>query len=225
MFRIKKIKNKIYKIEERCFKENANLYLLKGDKFDLLIDSGLGFFNLKEFLKKKGFYNIKVVLTHSHFDHVLGIKDFFPKEVLIHDKIHDNLQNEELLGYECFDEKDVDRNALSEIKFKDIKISKFEKKKLERIDNGTFCFELIETPGHTDDSVVYYDRKSKILITGDVLYDGEVYFQFPNSNKKEFKKSLKRILNYDFDLVLPGHNQIFNKLKAVEIIEKWNKKL
>ncbi|MEI6580184.1 MAG: hypothetical protein WCN92_12105 [Eubacteriales bacterium] len=61
-FSIKKISNNIYRIEEPWFKEHANLYLFKGKKFDLLIDCGLGIFNLKEFLNNK-IFNSRINFT------------------------------------------------------------------------------------------------------------------------------------------------------------------
>lgn len=233
-FSIKKINNNVYQIEEPWFKEHANLYLFKGSKFNLLIDCGLGLFNIKEFLNKEGFKNIKVSLTHSHFDHAGGIKYFSPKEILITPKIYRNLKDKRMWGLEYLKQEDFDKEMLSEANLFNIrKIYKNydatpigpKPRLFTKIDVGSFCFELINMPGHTNDSVAYYDRKKGILITGDALYIGKVYFNLLNSNKQKFKASLKNIAHLDFNLVLPGHNRIFNKAKALKIVDIWSRDL
>jgi len=226
-FSIKKISNNIYKIEEPWFKEHANLYLFSDKKSCLLIDAGLGLFNVKDFLESKGFKNIKVVLTHAHFDHFGGIKYFLSKDIFIPPKIYKNLKNKKLWGLDFLKVEDFSPD-INFIKVEKIFKSFFVPPAMEINDNikvGKFNLKIIEAPGHSDDSVVYYDNKNEILVTGDTLYNGKAYFDLPNSGKVDFIKSLKKIISLDFDLVLPGHNEVFNKVKALKIIEDWTKEL
>jgi glyoxylase-like metal-dependent hydrolase (beta-lactamase superfamily II) len=230
-FKIKKISDKIYKIEETWFKEHANLYLLEGKKFDLLIDCGLGLFDLKEFLAKNGFKKVKVVLTHSHFDHVLGIKHFPPDDILINRKMYKNLDDKNKLALESLSLNDFDQKILSKKHIKNKKdilkghdsfIPRIKQKEFKKIDNGFFTLISMDMPGHTDDSVVYYDKKKGILVTGDALYDGKIYLGFSDSSKKDFKKTLGRLAQLNFNLALPGHNKVFGKKKSLKIINEWN---
>jgi glyoxylase-like metal-dependent hydrolase (beta-lactamase superfamily II) len=228
-FSIKKIKNNIYIIEEKWFKEHANLYLFTGKKYNLLIDCGLGIFNIKEFLNKKGFKNIKVLLTHSHFDHAFGIRHFLPEEIIISHKVYKNLKHKRMCGIKYLKRKDFTEEVLSEVNFSNIlrmykNSTIFAKPQLlTKINVAPFCFEAVDMHGHTNDSTAYYDKNKGILITGDALYIGEIYFDFSNSNKKKFKKSLKNMAKLNFKFVLPGHNKIFGKTKALEIIGNWSK--
>lgn len=220
-FKIKKINKYIYIIQEPWFKEHANFYLFGDKKTSLLIDAGLGFFNVKEFLEKKGFKNIKVTLTHSHFDHFGGIRHFLPKEICITKKIYKNLKNEQLMGLEFLKQDDFIR----EVPYKKIKelfnpfIFSAKASNLKNIKVGIFDFKIIDVPAHTNDSVIFFDKKNKILVTGDALYDGKMYYDFLNSDKKEVKKVYKKISEIRFDLLLPGHNKIFYKKRALEIIK------
>lgn len=218
-FKIKKIYKNIYLIEEKWFEEHANLYLVKDKNFNLLIDCGLGIYNLKKFLNNKGFKKIKAVLTHSHFDHAFGLKHFTPEEVFITNKMRDNLNKKELLGLEYFDQHDLD--ASTTLKAKDSLLGNIFSKNYKKVGIGLANFKIIKTPGHTDDSVIYYDKKQKIIITGDTLYDGKIYNNFINSNNKKFKKTLQNIAKLDFKLVLPGHGKIMNKKEALKVLNKW----
>ena len=40
-----------------------------------------------------------------------------------------------------------------------------------RVKTASFNFEVIATPGHTPGSVCLYERKKKILISGDTLFN------------------------------------------------------
>jgi len=222
-FKIKKIYKNIYLIEEKWFKEHANLYLVKDKNFNLLIDCGLGIYNIKKFLNNKGFKKIKAVLTHSHFDHAFGLKHFAPKEIFITNKMRNNLNKKELLGLEYFDQHDLDASIT--LKAKDSLLGKVLPKNSKKVGIGFANFKIIKTPGHTDDSVIYYDKKQKIIITGDALYDGKIYNNFTNSNNKKFKKTLQNIAKLDFKLVLPGHGKIMNKKEALKVLNKWERRL
>jgi glyoxylase-like metal-dependent hydrolase (beta-lactamase superfamily II) len=233
-FKITKINNDIYKINEPYFREHANMYAIKGAVFDLLIDCGLGLSSVNIFLKKKGFNNIKVSLTHSHFDHAGGLKHFLSKDILVTKKIYYNLTKKNLWGLDFLKPELFNSQMVKNITGKspqeicsnyNIELPFLRPCNLTKIFLGNYCFKVISVPGHTNDSIVLYDKQNKLLVTGDALYKGKIYCDFVHSNKKIFKKSLVCLKVLDFNLVLPGHNQILNRRQALEIIEKWLKQL
>ena len=62
-------------------------------------------------------------------------------------------------------------------------------------------------------------------MTGDALYRGNIYCGLPNSDKDDFKKSLCKIKETDFNLVLPGHNKTLDRDAALEAVKKWEEVL
>ena len=220
-FNIQQIENGIYKITEPFFSEHANLFLFATKDTSLLIDAGLGIGNLKAFLAANGF-TPHVALTHSHFDHAGGISHFPTSSLLLTEKQKTNLTHRELWGLEYCREEFFEPGTYKTVS---ITVPETKASTQQSISIGTRNFEIIATPGHTDDSVCFYDRTAKILITGDTLYDGEVYADLPNSDKAAFATSLKKLAAVDFEMVLPGHNEVMDRAKALAVIEEWISRL
>lgn len=70
-----------------------------------------------------------------------------------------------------------------------------------------FFYEVIETPGHSKDSLTFYFPQEKIMFTGDFLFQGTIgRMDFPGGSEKEMQKSLEKIAKYDDDIqIYPGH--------------------
>ena len=230
LFKLNKIQNNIYMISESYYKEHANIFIFKGVDFDLVIDSGVGLEDLRKFLIIKKFIKTKLFITHTHFDHCGGINFFDNEDLILKDRVIKNLKNKKLLALKYVNIIDFNKKIINKLntdigKFSDnFKIINPEKFKIftkKDIKNGIFSFKIIYTPGHTDDSYILFDKNNKILITGDTLYNGKIYADMPNSNKKMFIKSLKKIKKLDFELLLPGHNNIMTKKEAIFVIDRW----
>ena len=54
------------------------------------------------------------------------------------------------------------------------------------IDLGDRVFEVVHLPGHTPGSAGLIDRDSGVLFTGDVLYDGDLLDELPESNIDDY---------------------------------------
>ena len=228
-FSVKKINNSVYHIKETFFSEAANMFLIKKSFSCLLIDCGIGLFNIKQFLNGLGFENIKLFLTHSHFDHSGGIKFFEGKEIIIANKqLFNNLKNKNLWAVEFLKPELFSKSHIKDKTVKDFcknfKIEVplgLELYKKTIIHLGNHCFVIVGAPGHTDDSVILFDKNKKIIISGDALYQGKPYFQMPNSNIVNFRNSLNMIKNINPDICLAGHNKPLNKKEIKQTIHQW----
>ena len=71
---------------------------------------------------------------------------------------------------------------------------------------GGIDLEVVHTPGHNPGHMCLYIRKSKIMFSGDhVLAKTTTALQPPWGDMTEYIESLRKLLKYDIDLMLPAH--------------------
>ncbi len=82
-----------------------------------------------------------------------------------------------------------------------------------------FDYKILETPGHSKDSVTYYFYKDNIMFCGDFLFKDAIgRTDLPTGSDVEMKKSLEEISKYPDDtLLFPGHG-----LSTILGVEKDN---
>lgn len=71
-----------------------------------------------------------------------------------------------------------------------------------------FKFSVINTPGHTSDSISFYFFDDKIMFTGDFLFRGTIGRCDLGGSEDDMRKSIEKIKKYDEDIVIyPGHGE------------------
>lgn len=149
-------------------------------------------------LKEKGLTVAAVLLTHAHFDHVLGCDEL---KKLSGAKV-----------YACREEQPLCEDPMLNVS------QMFGRPVTVKVDEyladgtvlevGGMEFKLIATPGHTAGSCCYYFEKDKILISGDTLFEGSVgRTDFPTGSGATLIRSIKEKLLClpDDTAVYPGH--------------------
>ena len=70
-----------------------------------------------------------------------------------------------------------------------------------------FDYEIIKTPGHTDDSVCYYFKDDGVLFSGDFIFYKTIgRTDFPTGSDNDMHQSLELISKYPDNIkVYPGH--------------------
>jgi glyoxylase-like metal-dependent hydrolase (beta-lactamase superfamily II) len=94
---------------------------------------------------------------------------------------------------------------------------------------GRFRLKCISTPGHTPGHICLYEPERKFCITGDhILGDitPNISQWVEDENPLElYLRSLEKMLNYEIDLVLPGHRSIFKDCKLrIHQLQKHHKR-
>lgn len=77
---------------------------------------------------------------------------------------------------------------------------------------GPFRFEVINTPGHTSDSVTFFFYDYNFMFTGDFLFQNSIgRTDMPTGNMNQMKESLEKIKEYsDRIRIYPGHGDTTN---------------
>ena len=86
--------------------------------------------------------------------------------------------------------------------------------------------QVIAVPGHSPDSIMFYDQQTKWLFVGDlVMYKGTTNAIIDHNEEgqllptvMQYRNSLELCLKYDVSTVFSGHQQVFSDLP--EIIQK-----
>ena len=79
---------------------------------------------------------------------------------------------------------------------------------------GKYEWEVIWTPGHSPGHMCFYDRKHKIMITGDHILptispNVSLHPEQPGNPLHDYILSLRKIKEYDVELALPAHEYDF----------------
>ncbi|MBR4765878.1 MAG: MBL fold metallo-hydrolase [Clostridia bacterium] len=146
-----------------------------------------------------------VLLTHGHFDHILGTRGIqmqYGASVVIHKDDSAMLSDAALNLARINGAENVFNPVTPDIV----------------VDDGDSLFlggteiKVIHTPGHTKGSVCYIIEDEKTIFSGDTLFCRTVgRTDFPGGSTEELKNSLKKLVALEGDYrVLPGHNRETN---------------
>ncbi len=95
---------------------------------------------------------------------------------------------------------------------------------------GPHEFQVIYTPGHASDGIVLYNRREKILISSDTLWENDIAvmtLQVEGSMALfHMQESLRKLESLDVRRIYPGHGRPFGNmqkaiLKSNEKIERY----
>ncbi|MDE5888767.1 MAG: MBL fold metallo-hydrolase [Bacilli bacterium] len=74
-----------------------------------------------------------------------------------------------------------------------------------------FEFEIIETPGHTNESRTFYFKKNNTMFTGDFIFKYSIGRTDLGGSDSDMKSSLEMIKSYpDETIIYPGHGPSTN---------------
>jgi len=70
-----------------------------------------------------------------------------------------------------------------------------------------FSFDIIETKGHSNDSITFYFEEEKVMFCGDFIFKKTIgRTDLPGSSVEKMKESLKKMKKYPSNIkIYPGH--------------------
>ena len=164
-----------------------------------LVDPAVYEPQVEDAMKEMGVRNLQyILLTHGHFDHILGVNGFLKNhpeaKVVIH-KEDEAFLTDTVLSHSMM-------HGLTQEPVKaDILVADGDVLPFDDTE-----FKVVHTPGHTRGSVVY--------LLNDIMFSGDTLFQmscgrtdFPESDPAAMRPSLQKLAALEGNYhVLPGHN-------------------
>lgn len=175
---------------------SSNIYAIVGD-YLTLVDAGndyTAFMDLWDLGFKPADVK-KVVLTHGHRDHAMGVFELlrsYPSliesggfELILHEAAPPDL-----------------KQVVQEFDFRVTEVTGG-----ERLELSGFEWEVIHTPGHTIDGICLYHAPTKTVFTGDVVLPHAMAKpdEYAGGRLEHYSFGLKALLKRDIENVLPGH--------------------
>lgn len=150
------------------FSENTYL-VYNDDKSAWLVDPGnqtpRETQQLQDFITAQNLTLEKILLTHAHIDHILGLQwayDTFNLPVHLHPLEEEILKLGKWSAQQFgFDFEDFRGETVSVEEGDELKL-------------GEEVFKIYFTPGHSPGHIVYHNASNKFMLSGDVLFDGSI---------------------------------------------------
>lgn len=204
----------------------CNMWLLHGRDRNLLIDSGMGLRPLKPEIAALGEKPVAAVCTHCHFDHIGCAHEF-----------------ETRLGHRLeaadYASPDLDRSCarnwiggelLTALPHQDYDLRFFSLTPApltgyldegDVLDTGDRVFNVFHLPGHSPGSIALYEKATRTLFSGDVIYDGMLIDNAWHSDAGVYEASLRRLKELPIDVVHAGHEASFGRDRLHELIDSY----
>jgi glyoxylase-like metal-dependent hydrolase (beta-lactamase superfamily II) len=220
----------------------ANCWHIRGRDRDLLIDAGLGVADLAGTVRERHGREPDLFVTHDHLDHQGGAYGFARRiahratAVGLASPEQDPLVTADLpsdfrealkaddpggdlpaylvdavprAGYRPESYRVVPAPATELVEDGDV------------IDLGDRALEVLHLAGHTPGSAALFDRSRGLLFSGDVVYDGTLLDELPESDIADYVDSMRRLLTLPVRLVHAGHDASFDGDRLAELCQAY----
>lgn len=120
---------------------------------------------IKRFIEENNLNLQRLLLTHAHIDHVMGNQFIYETYGLLPELHPDDnffidamMQTASMYGLNCEQSPAASKTLAHE----------------QVIELGELSIKCLHTPGHSPGSISFYFEKEKVLISGDVLFNGSI---------------------------------------------------
>jgi glyoxylase-like metal-dependent hydrolase (beta-lactamase superfamily II) len=203
----------------------CNMWHVQGRDRDLLFDTGLGHFSLRQTIENLSGREPVCVASHTHFDHIGCHHEFTHRcahaaeaEILAapHNRLTlaDRYANDDMFdaipqGWNAQAYAIQPAPAQTLLQNGDI------------IDLGDRAFEVIHTPGHSPGGIALWEAKTGILLSGDIIYDGPLIDDTYHADLIDYETSLKSLEALPASVIHGGHFPSFGPTRLRQLIREY----
>lgn len=203
----------------------CNMWHVQGRDADLLVDTGLGHFPLRSTLSMLRERPIVCVASHAHFDHIGCHHEFSTRCIhaaeahILADPRNDWTLAAAYATDEMFDGLPEGWDAAR------YRVEPAPATRLladgDEIDLGDRVFEVIHTPGHSPGGIALWERRTRTLLSGDIVYDGPLIDDAYHSDLGDYETSLRRLMAMPIATVHGGHFPSFDGTRLRTVIDEY----
>lgn len=189
---------KVEKFVTGIISTNCYLAINEETKQAVVIDPAACPSYLMSHIKSEGLKVEAILLTHGHFDHIMGIDGFlseFDVPVYVHEDDADAMEDPALNQSSTY----TSGYTFGKAQYL---------RDYQTLELAGYTFQVIHTPGHTKGGCCYYVASEDVLFSGDTLFQNSVgRTDFANSSTSDLIHSVreKLFLLPDDTIVYPGH--------------------
>lgn len=227
-FSVKHLADGISLISEPYIKAfyRCNAWHARGRDADMLVDSGMGVVNLRQHVVQLTGKRCIAVASHTHFDHIGGHHEF--DERLVHRKEadimaspdRDNTLANPYVNDDIFAALPPEPYTSTGYQVRSAAATRVLEDG-DSVDLGDRRFEVIHTPGHSPGSIMLWEQKTRLLFSGDTVYDGPLIDDAYHSDLDDYLASMKRILDLPVRVVHGGHFPSFDGDRYRQLIRAY----
>jgi glyoxylase-like metal-dependent hydrolase (beta-lactamase superfamily II) len=203
----------------------CNMWHVRGRDRDLLFDTGLGHFSLRQHVGLVSERALTCVASHTHFDHIGSHHEFadccvhHAELAILQDPRNEWTCADRYATDEMFDGFPVDWNQAA---YKILPVHKPSALTAgDVIDLGNRAFEVVHTPGHSPGGIGLFEKATGIFLSGDIIYDGPLIDDAYHSVKEDYYLTLERLAGLAVSVVHGGHFPSFGRTRYRQLIAEY----
>ncbi len=227
-YRIRKLSDDVTFIDEPFIHEfyRCNIWHVRGRDRDMLVDSGMGVVSLRQWVPLVSERALTAVASHTHFDHIGCHHEFEDRAVhRAEETILANPTRVATLADPYVTDEIFDRLPPQPYASQTYTVRSAPATRLledgDIIDLGDRHFEVIHTPGHSPGGIALWETATRILFSGDIVYDGPLIEDTYHSDAADYYQSMVRLYDLPVRLVHGGHFPSYDGARHREIVKNW----
>lgn len=154
---------------------------------------------ISNFVAKHNLKPVCIMLTHAHFDHIYGVAELtklYSIPAYAHSNEKSTIENTNPQICRLYDLKLPEEFTITPVT------------EGETIEVGSMKFAVLETPGHSQGGLCFYEKSEDLLFSGDTLFAGAIgRTDHPGGDYDMLMKSIfEKLMVLDGKVtVIPGH--------------------